>query len=52
MALKDRLKKKALKPKRTKRTPDIDGALVGGASLDINSFSEIVKISSQVKKGK
>ena len=31
---------------------DIDGALVGGASLDINSFSEIVKISAQIKKGK
>jgi triosephosphate isomerase len=27
---------------------DIDGALVGGASLDINFFTEIVKISSQI----
>jgi triosephosphate isomerase len=30
---------------------DIDGSLVGGASLDIDSFTEIVKISSEVKKG-
>lgn len=31
---------------------DIDGALVGGASLDVNSFTKIVKISSLAKKGK
>jgi triosephosphate isomerase len=30
--------------------PDIDGALVGGASLDLKSFSEIVKIAYEVKK--
>jgi triosephosphate isomerase len=30
--------------------PDIDGALVGGASLAIDSFSQIVKICTQVKK--
>ncbi len=30
--------------------PDIDGALVGGASLKIDSFSQIVKICSGVKK--
>jgi triosephosphate isomerase len=26
--------------------PDIDGALVGGASLDARSFAEIVKASA------
>lgn len=31
--------------------PDVDGALVGGASLDVESFSEIVKRSSEIKKG-
>lgn len=30
--------------------PDVDGALVGGASLKIDSFSEIVKKASEVKK--
>ncbi len=30
---------------------DIDGALVGGASLDMDSFTKIVKISSLAKKG-
>ena len=30
--------------------PDIDGALVGGASLDLQSFSNIVKLSYEVKK--
>jgi triosephosphate isomerase len=30
--------------------PDVDGALVGGASLKIESFSEIVKKASEVKK--
>lgn len=30
--------------------PDIDGALVGGASLMVESFSDIVKKTSEVKK--
>ncbi|TBR20108.1 triosephosphate isomerase, partial [bacterium] len=30
--------------------PDVDGALVGGASLTIASFSDIVKKASEVKK--
>ncbi|MDD5730828.1 MAG: triose-phosphate isomerase, partial [Candidatus Omnitrophica bacterium] len=30
--------------------PDIDGALVGGASLKVDSFAEIVKRASKVKK--
>jgi triosephosphate isomerase len=30
--------------------PDIDGALVGGASLKTDSFSEIVKLASEIKK--
>ncbi|MBI5144992.1 MAG: triose-phosphate isomerase, partial [Candidatus Omnitrophica bacterium] len=30
--------------------PDIDGALVGGASLNIESFASIVKKASEVKK--
>ncbi|OGX15611.1 MAG: triose-phosphate isomerase [Omnitrophica WOR_2 bacterium RBG_13_41_10] len=30
--------------------PDVDGALVGGASLKVDSFSEIVKLASGVKK--
>lgn len=30
--------------------PDIDGALVGGASLKVDSFTEIVKKASEVKK--
>ncbi|MFA5116476.1 MAG: triose-phosphate isomerase [Candidatus Omnitrophota bacterium] len=32
------------------KQPDIDGALVGGASLDANSFAQIVKKASGVKK--
>lgn len=32
------------------RQPDIDGALVGGASLDLVSFVDIVKKASEVKK--
>lgn len=32
------------------REPDVDGALVGGASLDGNSFTEIVKKAAQVLK--
>jgi triosephosphate isomerase len=30
--------------------PDVDGALVGGASLKVDSFSEIVKKANKVKK--
>lgn len=30
--------------------PDVDGALVGGASLEVNTFSEIVKKTYEVKK--
>ena len=30
--------------------PDIDGALVGGASLELESFLKIVKMASQVEK--
>ena len=29
--------------------PDIDGALVGGASLDVASFTELVRIAAKVK---
>jgi len=32
------------------RQPDVDGALVGGASLTIESFAQIVKRASEVKK--
>ena len=32
------------------RQPDIDGALVGGASLSVESFTTIVKCASEVKK--
>jgi len=32
------------------KEPDIDGALVGGASLDVNSFAQIVKKAVGVKK--
>jgi triosephosphate isomerase len=32
------------------RQPDVDGALVGGASLGVDTFSEIVKKASEVKK--
>ncbi len=32
------------------REPDIDGALVGGASLTVESFAAIVKKASEVKK--
>jgi triosephosphate isomerase len=32
------------------KQPDIDGALVGGASLNIESFVQIVKRASEVKK--
>ena len=32
------------------KQPDVDGALVGGASLNIESFAAIVKYASEVKK--
>jgi triosephosphate isomerase len=32
------------------RQPDVDGALVGGASLQVASFSEIVKKAAEVLK--
>lgn len=32
------------------KQPDVDGALVGGASLKVDSFTEIVKKASEVKK--
>lgn len=32
------------------KQPDVDGALIGGASLSVDSFSGILKISSEVKK--
>jgi triosephosphate isomerase len=32
------------------RQPDVDGALVGGASLSVESFAQIVKRASEVKK--
>ena len=32
------------------REPDVDGALVGGASLQIETFAEIVQKAAQVKK--
>ena len=32
------------------REPDIDGALVGGASLDADSFVEIVRLAAQVQR--
>lgn len=30
------------------KQPDIDGALIGGASLDVNVFTEIIKIASNL----
>lgn len=30
--------------------PDVDGGLIGGASLDIDSFTQIVKAASEIKK--
>jgi triosephosphate isomerase len=32
------------------KQPDVDGALVGGASLTVDSFAKIVKIASEVRK--
>ncbi|MFH0738451.1 MAG: triose-phosphate isomerase [Candidatus Omnitrophota bacterium] len=43
----------SVKPENTTelmQQPDVDGALVGGASLKVESFAEIVKKASQVKK--
>lgn len=43
----------SVKPENIKELmeqPDIDGALVGGASLDIDSFVRIVRYSYEVKK--
>jgi len=43
----------SVKPENTlelMKQPDVDGALVGGASLKIESFSEIVKKASEVVK--
>lgn len=43
----------SVKPENIKeliQQPDIDGALIGGASLKIDSFSRIVKICQEVKK--
>jgi triosephosphate isomerase len=43
----------SVKPENTTeliKQPDVDGALVGGASLTIESFTQIVKKASEVKK--
>ncbi|HNX81868.1 MAG TPA: triose-phosphate isomerase [Candidatus Omnitrophota bacterium] len=43
----------SVKPENTSdlmKQPDIDGALVGGASLKVDSFSQIVKKASEIKK--
>ena len=43
----------SVKPENIKELimqPNIDGALIGGASLKIDSFSEIVKICSEARK--
>jgi len=43
----------SVKPENTSelmQQPDVDGALVGGASLKVDSFSQIVKKASVVKK--
>jgi triosephosphate isomerase len=29
--------------------PDIDGALVGGASLEVDSFVELVRLAAEAK---
>jgi triosephosphate isomerase len=31
--------------------PDIDGALVGGASLNVNDFTELIRIAAVEKGG-
>jgi triosephosphate isomerase len=43
----------SVKPENIKeliQQPDIDGALVGGASLKLDSFSEIVRVCAEVRK--
>jgi len=43
----------SVKPDNTEelmRQPDVDGALVGGASLKVDSFAQIVKAAAKVKK--
>jgi len=43
----------SVKPENTTELlsqPDVDGALVGGASLKVESFSEIIKKASEVEK--
>jgi triosephosphate isomerase (TIM) len=43
----------SVKPENTEelmQQPDVDGALVGGASLKVESFSEIIKKACKVKK--
>jgi len=43
----------SVKPENTKELiaePDVDGALVGGASLSVQSFAAIVKTAEQVRK--
>ncbi len=45
----------SVKPENIKQLiqqPDIDGALIGGASLKIDSFSRIVKICQEMKKSR
>ena len=32
------------------RQPDVDGALVGGASLKLETYTEIIKKGAEVKK--
>ena len=32
--------------------PDVDGALVGGASLDVRSFTEIVEVAHKARPTK
>ncbi|MBD3287433.1 triose-phosphate isomerase [candidate division KSB1 bacterium] len=41
----------SVKPSNAKellKQPDLDGALIGGASLDLNSFTEIIKIADRL----
>ncbi|MBP7216903.1 MAG: triosephosphate isomerase, partial [Candidatus Omnitrophica bacterium] len=43
----------SVKPENTfelLRQPDVDGALVGGASLSVESFAAIVRKASEVRK--
>lgn len=42
----------SMKPTNTSeliKQPDVDGGLIGGASLDVDSFTEIVKLSTETK---